>query len=70
MKVPWVLPASELPMTEAGIQAREARRSSCSRQLLCLDRYKNDIRIDPRLFPAGKYRMTNNYGLLTLEIRR
>lgn len=32
--------------------------------------YKNDIRIDPRLFPAGKYRITNNYGLLTLEIRR
>ncbi|KAM5321074.1 myomesin-3 isoform 1-T1 [Glossophaga mutica] len=32
--------------------------------------YKNDTRIDPRLFPAGKYRITNNYGLLTLEIRR
>ncbi|XP_017175712.1 myomesin-3 isoform X1 [Mus musculus] len=32
--------------------------------------YKNDIRIDPRLFPAGKYRITNNYGLLTLEIMR
>ncbi|XP_003799888.1 myomesin-3 [Otolemur garnettii] len=32
--------------------------------------YKNDMRIDPRLFPAGKYRITNNYGLLTLEIRR
>nr|XP_004657380.2 myomesin-3 [Jaculus jaculus] len=32
--------------------------------------YKNDVRIDPRLFPAGKYRVTNNYGLLTLEIRR
>uniref|UniRef100_A0A8C6QTU8 Myomesin-3 n=1 Tax=Nannospalax galili TaxID=1026970 RepID=A0A8C6QTU8_NANGA len=32
--------------------------------------YKNDIRIDPRLFPAGKYHITNNYGLLTLEIRR
>ncbi|XP_024410590.2 myomesin-3 isoform X1 [Desmodus rotundus] len=32
--------------------------------------YKNDVRIDPRLFPAGKYRITNNYGLLTLEIRR
>ncbi|KAH0503078.1 Myomesin-3 [Microtus ochrogaster] len=32
--------------------------------------YKNDIRIDPRLFPPGKYRITNNYGLLTLEIRR
>ncbi|XP_020951192.1 myomesin-3 isoform X1 [Sus scrofa] len=32
--------------------------------------YKNDIRIDPRLFPAGKYRITNNYGLLTLGIRR
>ncbi|KAM6218182.1 myomesin-3 [Rhynchocyon petersi] len=32
--------------------------------------YKNDTRIDPRLFPAGKYRIKNNYGLLTLEIRR
>ncbi|XP_007522687.1 myomesin-3 [Erinaceus europaeus] len=32
--------------------------------------YKNNVRIDPRLFPAGKYRITNNYGLLTLEIRR
>ncbi|ELK02138.1 Myomesin-3 [Pteropus alecto] len=32
--------------------------------------YKNDMRLDPRLFPAGKYRITNNYGLLTLEIRR
>uniref|UniRef100_F6UG83 Myomesin-3 n=1 Tax=Equus caballus TaxID=9796 RepID=F6UG83_HORSE len=32
--------------------------------------YKNDMRIDPRLFPPGKYRITNNYGLLTLEIRR
>ncbi|KAB0393440.1 hypothetical protein E2I00_015508, partial [Balaenoptera physalus] len=32
--------------------------------------YKNDMRIDLRLFPAGKYRITNNYGLLTLEIRR
>ncbi|XP_006195496.1 myomesin-3 [Camelus ferus] len=32
--------------------------------------YKNDMRIDPRLFPAGKYKITNNYGLLTLEIRR
>uniref|UniRef100_A0A2K5RJB2 Myomesin-3 n=1 Tax=Cebus imitator TaxID=2715852 RepID=A0A2K5RJB2_CEBIM len=32
--------------------------------------YKNDTRIDPRLFPAGKYRITNNYGLLSLEIRR
>ncbi|XP_047729321.1 myomesin-3 isoform X2 [Prionailurus viverrinus] len=32
--------------------------------------YKNDMPIDPRLFPAGKYRITNNYGLLTLEIRR
>ncbi|XP_006862460.1 PREDICTED: myomesin-3 [Chrysochloris asiatica] len=32
--------------------------------------YKNDVRIDPRLFPAGKYRIKNNYGLLTLEIRR
>ncbi|XP_010624382.1 myomesin-3 [Fukomys damarensis] len=32
--------------------------------------YKNDVRIDPRLFPAGKYRITNNYGLLSLEIRR
>uniref|UniRef100_A0A8C9QCD0 Myomesin 3 n=1 Tax=Spermophilus dauricus TaxID=99837 RepID=A0A8C9QCD0_SPEDA len=32
--------------------------------------YKDDVRIDPRLFPAGKYRITNNYGLLTLEIRR
>ncbi|XP_008590838.1 PREDICTED: myomesin-3-like, partial [Galeopterus variegatus] len=32
--------------------------------------YKNDVRIDPRFSPAGKYRITNNYGLLTLEIRR
>uniref|UniRef100_A0A8D2CJT9 Myomesin-3 n=1 Tax=Sciurus vulgaris TaxID=55149 RepID=A0A8D2CJT9_SCIVU len=32
--------------------------------------YKDDVRIDPRLFPAGKYRIANNYGLLTLEIRR
>ncbi|KAM5269905.1 myomesin-3 isoform 1-T1 [Hipposideros larvatus] len=32
--------------------------------------YKNDTQIDLRLFPAGKYRITNNYGLLTLEIRR
>ncbi|CAK6440754.1 unnamed protein product [Pipistrellus nathusii] len=32
--------------------------------------YKNDMQIDPRLFPPGKYRITNNYGLLTLEIRR
>ncbi|XP_004426177.1 PREDICTED: myomesin-3 [Ceratotherium simum simum] len=32
--------------------------------------YKDDMRIDPRLFPPGKYRITNNYGLLTLEIRR
>ncbi|XP_013375137.1 PREDICTED: myomesin-3 [Chinchilla lanigera] len=32
--------------------------------------YKDDTRIDPRLFPAGKYRITNNYGLLSLEIRR
>ncbi|XP_037684110.1 myomesin-3 [Choloepus didactylus] len=32
--------------------------------------YKNDVRIDPRLFPAGKYLIKNNYGLLTLEIRR
>ncbi|XP_003415289.1 myomesin-3 [Loxodonta africana] len=32
--------------------------------------YKNEVRIDPRLFPAGKYRIKNNYGLLTLEIRR
>ncbi|XP_004592433.2 myomesin-3 isoform X2 [Ochotona princeps] len=32
--------------------------------------YKNNVQLDPRLFPAGKYRITNNYGLLTLEIRR
>ncbi|XP_037356119.1 myomesin-3 [Talpa occidentalis] len=32
--------------------------------------YKDEVQIDPRLFPAGKYRVTNNYGLLTLEIRR
>ncbi|XP_006883719.1 PREDICTED: myomesin-3 [Elephantulus edwardii] len=32
--------------------------------------YKDDTRLDPRLFPAGKYRIKNNYGLLTLEIRR
>ncbi|XP_004603752.2 myomesin-3 [Sorex araneus] len=32
--------------------------------------YKNDVRLDPRLFPAGKIRINNNYGLLTLEIRR
>lgn len=48
----------------------DALRSPDLPQRLCLHRYKNDIRIDPRLFPAGKYRITNNYGLLTLEIRR
>ncbi|XP_072465409.1 myomesin-3 [Notamacropus eugenii] len=32
--------------------------------------YKNDVKIDPRLFPAGKYIMKNRFGLLTLEIRR
>ncbi|KAM4873379.1 myomesin-3 [Thomomys bottae] len=32
--------------------------------------YKDDVRIDPRLFPTGKFRIINNYGLLTLEIRR
>ncbi|KAG8506709.1 Myomesin-3, partial [Galemys pyrenaicus] len=32
--------------------------------------YKDNVHIDPRLFPAGKYRITNSYGLLTLEIRR
>ncbi|XP_016277574.2 myomesin-3 [Monodelphis domestica] len=32
--------------------------------------YKNDMRIDPHLFPAGKYRMKNQFGLYTLEIRR
>ncbi|XP_043846841.1 myomesin-3 isoform X2 [Dromiciops gliroides] len=32
--------------------------------------YKNDVRIDLRLFPAGKYIMKNHFGLYTLEIRR
>ncbi|XP_074074224.1 myomesin-3 isoform X1 [Macrotis lagotis] len=32
--------------------------------------YKNDVRIDPRLFPAGKYILKNHFGLFTLEIRR
>uniref|UniRef100_A0A4X2M7S0 Myomesin-3 n=1 Tax=Vombatus ursinus TaxID=29139 RepID=A0A4X2M7S0_VOMUR len=32
--------------------------------------YKNDVRIEPHLFPAGKYIMKNHFGLLTLEIRR
>lgn len=45
-------------------------RTACHRPLYCLHRYKNDMQIDPRLFPPGKYRITNNYGLLTLEIRR
>jgi hypothetical protein len=68
---PWVAQASE-PGWNPGLRVPT---SSCLEphrllQPLCLHRYKNDVRIDPRLFPAGKYRITNNYGLLTLEIRR
>uniref|UniRef100_A0A8C8SRG0 Myomesin-3 n=1 Tax=Pelusios castaneus TaxID=367368 RepID=A0A8C8SRG0_9SAUR len=32
--------------------------------------YKNGIRIDPRLAPAGKYKMQNKFGMLTLDINR
>ncbi|XP_077193716.1 myomesin-3 [Paroedura picta] len=32
--------------------------------------YKNGIRIDPRLAPAGKYRMKSEFGMLTLDISR
>ncbi|XP_074832537.1 myomesin-3 isoform X2 [Carettochelys insculpta] len=32
--------------------------------------YKNGVRIDPRLAPAGKYRMQNKFGMLTLDINR
>uniref|UniRef100_A0A8C0G495 Myomesin 3 n=1 Tax=Chelonoidis abingdonii TaxID=106734 RepID=A0A8C0G495_CHEAB len=30
--------------------------------------YKNGVRIDPRLAPAGKYRIQNKFGMLTLDI--
>uniref|UniRef100_A0A8D0CBF5 Myomesin 3 n=1 Tax=Salvator merianae TaxID=96440 RepID=A0A8D0CBF5_SALMN len=32
--------------------------------------YKNGIRIDPRLAPAGKYKMKNEFGVITLDISR
>uniref|UniRef100_A0A8C4TT34 Myomesin 3 n=1 Tax=Falco tinnunculus TaxID=100819 RepID=A0A8C4TT34_FALTI len=32
--------------------------------------YKNGVRIDPRLAPAGKYRIKNKFGMLTLHISR
>ncbi|XP_009906751.1 myomesin-3 [Dryobates pubescens] len=32
--------------------------------------YKNGVRIDPRLAPAGKYRIKNTFGMLTLQISR
>ncbi|CAM4687023.1 unnamed protein product [Caretta caretta] len=32
--------------------------------------YKNGVRIDPRLAPAGKYRIQNKFGMLTLDINR
>uniref|UniRef100_A0A8C5S4P2 Myomesin 3 n=1 Tax=Laticauda laticaudata TaxID=8630 RepID=A0A8C5S4P2_LATLA len=32
--------------------------------------FKNGIRIDPRVAPAGKYKMKNEFGMLTLDIRR
>ncbi|KAJ6655614.1 hypothetical protein lerEdw1_004966 [Lerista edwardsae] len=32
--------------------------------------YKNGVRIDPRLAPAGKYRMKSEFGMLTLDISR
>uniref|UniRef100_A0A670IM93 Myomesin 3 n=1 Tax=Podarcis muralis TaxID=64176 RepID=A0A670IM93_PODMU len=32
--------------------------------------YKNGVRIDPRLAPAGKYKMKNEFGMLTLDISR
>ncbi|XP_026558631.1 myomesin-3 isoform X1 [Pseudonaja textilis] len=32
--------------------------------------FKNGVRIDPRAAPAGKYKMKNEFGMLTLDIRR
>nr|XP_020655796.1 myomesin-3 isoform X1 [Pogona vitticeps]XP_020655799.1 myomesin-3 isoform X3 [Pogona vitticeps] len=32
--------------------------------------YKNGVRIDPRVAPAGKYKMKNEFGMLTLDISR
>ncbi|NXL47366.1 MYOM3 protein, partial [Podilymbus podiceps] len=32
--------------------------------------YKNGVRIDPRLAPAGKYKIKNKFGMLTLHISR
>ncbi|XP_010132824.1 PREDICTED: myomesin-3, partial [Buceros rhinoceros silvestris] len=32
--------------------------------------YKNGVRIDPRLAPAGKYKIKNKFGMLTLYISR
>jgi len=37
---------------------------------LCSTRYKNGVRIDPRLAPAGKYKIKNKFGMLTLHISR
>lgn len=41
-----------------------------SRAPLCSHRYKNGVRIDPRLAPAGKYKIKNKFGMLTLHISR
>lgn len=73
--LPWVTSVSKQHKAELGIQTERlrilpARNHTACHRPLCLHRYKNDMRIDPRLFPPGKYRITNNYGLLTLEIRR
>ena len=75
MKVlPWV---TQVSSTKPRLESRSERlgilptqNHTAFHRPLCLYRYKNDMRIDLRLFPAGKYRITNNYGLLTLEIRR
>ncbi|XP_042295146.1 myomesin-3 [Sceloporus undulatus] len=32
--------------------------------------YKNGVRIDPRLAPAGKYKVKHEFGMLTLDISR
>uniref|UniRef100_A0A8C0F7N3 Myomesin-3 n=1 Tax=Bubo bubo TaxID=30461 RepID=A0A8C0F7N3_BUBBB len=32
--------------------------------------YKNGVRIDPHLAPAGKYKIKNKFGMLTLDISR
>uniref|UniRef100_A0A8B9SNY1 Myomesin 3 n=1 Tax=Anas platyrhynchos TaxID=8839 RepID=A0A8B9SNY1_ANAPL len=37
---------------------------------LCSTRYKNGVPIDLRLAPAGKYKIKNKFGMLTLQISR